>query len=102
MHRKLLEEDCGMLFAFPILEVQSFWMKNTSLPLSIAFINERGTITNETALELIVNYPSLIKRPVIKRKEIWHVGYDELVFEKICSPASNPCPNEKIGEENNE
>ena len=65
-------------------------------------LTERGTITNETALELIVNYPSLIKRPVIKRKEIWHVGYDELVFEKICSPASNPCPNEKIGEENNE
>lgn len=46
MYRTVLGEDCGMLFSFPKLEVQSFWMKNTSLPLSIAFINEHGVITN--------------------------------------------------------
>jgi arsenate reductase len=56
---------------------------------------ERETITDETALELIINCPTLIKRPVIKRKGIWLVGYNELDFEKICSLALNPSHNEK-------
>ena len=46
MYRTILGEDCGMLFAFPDLSMRSFWMKNTALPLSIAFINESGIITN--------------------------------------------------------
>ena len=56
---------------------------------------EREIITDETAVALMINYPSLIKRPVIKRKGTWLVGYDELAFEKICSPAPNLNHNEK-------
>jgi arsenate reductase len=47
---------------------------------------EREAITDETAANLIVNFPSLIKRPVIKRKTTWLVGYDEFAFERICPP----------------
>ena len=47
---------------------------------------EREAITDETAANLIVNFPSLIKRPVIKRKTTWLIGYDELAFERICPP----------------
>ena len=46
MFRAMLGADCGMLFVYPRSEKLSFWMKNTSIPLSIAFINESGTITN--------------------------------------------------------
>ena len=44
MNRKTLKEDQGMLFVFDREERVSFWMKNTSIPLSIAFISADGTI----------------------------------------------------------
>ncbi|MDR2952615.1 MAG: DUF192 domain-containing protein [Treponema sp.] len=44
MYRKKLPDGEGMLFVFEKDEVQSFWMKNTYIPLSIAFINYDGRI----------------------------------------------------------
>ncbi|MDR0402159.1 MAG: DUF192 domain-containing protein [Treponema sp.] len=44
MFRKELEDGKGMLFVFENDEVLSFWMKNTLIPLSIAFIRYDGTI----------------------------------------------------------
>jgi uncharacterized membrane protein (UPF0127 family) len=46
MQRKKLCANCGMLFVFPRPDIQSFWMKNTPLPLSIAFIAPSGIIVN--------------------------------------------------------
>ena len=40
MHRKSWGKHQGMLFIFEREEVLSFWMKNTHLPLSIAFFNK--------------------------------------------------------------
>ena len=34
----------GMLFVFPDLRSRTFWMKDTKIPLSIAFLNESGQI----------------------------------------------------------
>ena len=42
--RKSLKADRGMVFVFEYLRIQSFWMKDTSIPLSIAFISPEGTI----------------------------------------------------------
>ncbi len=39
MNRKVLDEDSGMIFVFPYDRKLSFWMKNTSIPLSIAYIS---------------------------------------------------------------
>ena len=44
MHRKKLPDGEGMLFVFERDAVQSFWMKNTLIPLSIAFITYDGRI----------------------------------------------------------
>ncbi len=38
MHRRRLGADDGMLFVFPYRTTTFFWMKNTLLPLSIAFL----------------------------------------------------------------
>jgi uncharacterized protein len=46
MQRTVLCADCGMLFVFPRAERHAFWMKNTALPLSIAFIAPDGSIIN--------------------------------------------------------
>ena len=44
MFRTELEDGKGMLFIFDKDEVLSFWMKNTLIPLSIAYISYDGTI----------------------------------------------------------
>ena len=47
MYRKTLPENNGMLFVFETLDANNcFWMKNTDLPLSIAFLGDDGTIIN--------------------------------------------------------
>ena len=46
MHRRMMPENRGMLFVFSHAVPQSFWMMNTYLPLSIAYIDENGTIVN--------------------------------------------------------
>jgi uncharacterized protein len=46
MHRKEMPQHEGMLFVFEQPTVQCFWMKNTLLPLSIAFVADDGTIVN--------------------------------------------------------
>jgi len=44
MNRKKLAKNSGMLFKYPYHNRLSFWMKNTYLPLDIAFINDQGVV----------------------------------------------------------
>src|SRR5215510_5696977 len=44
MHRKELKDGDGMLFIFERDQILSFWMKNTLIPLSIAFIAQDGRL----------------------------------------------------------
>jgi uncharacterized membrane protein (UPF0127 family) len=46
MHRFSLQPDHGMLFVFKEPQPLAFWMKNTYVPLSIAFIGGDGKIVN--------------------------------------------------------
>ncbi|MDO9199189.1 DUF192 domain-containing protein [Rhodoferax sp.] len=46
MFRKDMPPSEGMLFVFEQPAVQCFWMKNTLLPLSAAFVADDGTIVN--------------------------------------------------------
>ena len=46
MHRFSLQPDHGMIFVFENAEPQGFWMRNTYIPLSIAFIGADGRILN--------------------------------------------------------
>ena len=41
MYRREMDEDAGMFFIFDDMQVRSFWMKNTVLPLDIIFIDDR-------------------------------------------------------------
>lgn len=46
MWRQSMSQNEGMLFIFEQPSVQCFWMKNTSIPLSAAFLQDDGTIVN--------------------------------------------------------
>ena len=46
MYRKQMPEQEGMLFVFEQAATQCFWMKNTLLPLTAAFVADDGRIVN--------------------------------------------------------
>jgi len=46
MYRKKIPGGTGMLFIFEQDQILNFWMKNTPLPLSIAYIDSSGKIRN--------------------------------------------------------
>lgn len=45
MYDEVLGDDEAMLFEYPSERGLSFWMKNTKIPLSIAFIQKDGTVS---------------------------------------------------------
>nr|WP_136252558.1 DUF192 domain-containing protein [Ningiella ruwaisensis] len=51
MYRREMCEDCGMLFKFDRVQTGSIWMKNTYIPLDLAYINAFGKIVDIKALE---------------------------------------------------
>ena len=46
MHRKSMAQNAGMVFVFEDLAPHCMWMKNTLIPLSVAFIDQNGAIIN--------------------------------------------------------
>jgi uncharacterized membrane protein (UPF0127 family) len=57
MFRDSLAQDSGMLFAYPRAEVSAMWMKNTKIPLAVAFIDSTGRILNIAEMEPFSEQP---------------------------------------------
>ncbi|MEJ6023094.1 DUF192 domain-containing protein [Ramlibacter sp. PS4R-6] len=64
MFRKEMPQHEGMLFVFDQPSVQCFWMRNTLLPLSAAFIADDGTIVNVEDMKPLTEESHCSKKPV--------------------------------------
>ena len=63
MHRRMMPENRGMLFVFAHAQPQSFWMMNTHIPLSIAYVDEHGVIVNITDMKPLTTDPHPSSKP---------------------------------------
>ena len=63
MGRRELPDDAGMVFVFPTDSTSAFWMKDTLIPLSIAFYDERGTIVRILEMEPCTRDPCVLYDP---------------------------------------
>ncbi|MBA3724961.1 MAG: DUF192 domain-containing protein [Armatimonadetes bacterium] len=69
-----LGADEGMIFVFPDEQYRSFWMKNTLIPLDIAYLKSDGTILNIVRMEPLmeIGYPSEgLARFAVEMKAGW-------------------------------
>ncbi len=64
MHRRMLPENRGMLFVFTNVALHGMWMMNTHIPLSVAFVDESGTIINIEDMQPHTRDPHSAKKPV--------------------------------------
>lgn len=51
MNRRVLAPQQGMLFVFPEQRAHCMWMRNTFLPLSVAFLDQQGRVINIEDME---------------------------------------------------
>jgi uncharacterized membrane protein (UPF0127 family) len=77
MFRREMPPDEGMLFVCDAPAYQSFWMKDTPLPLSIAFIEENGTIVQIDHMQPQTLDAHRSQRPVRYILEVNQGWFDE-------------------------
>lgn len=64
MHRQTLGPSDGMLFVFEQADTQCFWMRNTLIPLSIAFLADDGRVVNIADMAPQTETPHCSAQPV--------------------------------------
>jgi uncharacterized membrane protein (UPF0127 family) len=70
MGRKHLGKDEGMLFIFESEDYHGFWMKDTHIPLSIAFIDKDGRIVWMTDMKPLTSDSHVPPRPILYALEM--------------------------------
>ncbi|OWQ91544.1 hypothetical protein CDN99_10405 [Roseateles aquatilis] len=64
MARKDMPQNAGMVFIFEQPAEQCFWMRNTLIPLSVAFVADDGTIVNLDEMQPLSDVSHCSKKPV--------------------------------------
>lgn len=74
MNRESLPADAGMIFLFDEDSVGGFWMKNTLIPLSIAFADADGTIVSILDMDPCEADPCEIYDPAVPYRSALEVN----------------------------
>lgn len=86
MDRQNLAPDHGMLFVFEQEGMPCFWMKNTPLPLDIAFIDQEGFIANIAAMQPFDLQSHCPVRPIryaLEMEQGWFAKADKQAGERV-------------------
>ena len=86
MYRQRLPEDMGMLFVFDTVGIYTFWMKDTYIPLSIAFITADGRIIDIQDMEplsLDLHFPSQPIRFALEVNRSWFTRHDVKIGDTV-------------------
>ncbi len=93
MHRREMPPHEGMLFVFEQPSQQCFWMKNTLLPLSIAFIADDGTVVNIDEMKPQTQDSHCSARPVryvLEMNQGWFAKRGVKAGFKLTGPGGKP------------
>ena len=86
MHRDGLATDHGMLFVYPDQRERGFWMRNTRIPLSIAFADGQGRIVHIADMEPFDQSTTRSHRPAMYAIEMdqgWFAQHGVAVGSKV-------------------
>ena len=86
MQREKLGTDAGMVFVYPREGQRSFWMKNTIIPLSIAYIDSVGRIVRIADMQPLDETPVMSYRPAMYALEMeqgWFVAHGISAGDKV-------------------
>lgn len=95
MFRQQLKKDHGMLFIFSRPRILSFWMKNTLIPLDIAYIDSTGNIIEIQSMdpETITPHPSISEAQyALEMNRGWFSEQNIAVGTQLKMP---DCPHQK-------
>lgn len=82
MYRDSMPENHGMLFVYSQPEYLRFWMKNTKIPLSIAFIREDGIISNIEDMKPYTGPLEPVERYVSREKSLYALEMNQGWFAR--------------------
>jgi uncharacterized membrane protein (UPF0127 family) len=92
MWRKEMPQNEGMLFVFEQGAVQCFWMRNTLLPLTAAFVTDDGTIVNLADMKPQSDESHCSKKPVrffLEMNQGWFSKRNIQAGYKLSGPSFN-------------
>ena len=95
MSRPRMPESGGMLFLFPNPSSAGFWMRNTLIPLSIAYLAADGTvlaIRDGVPCDLAILSPGLAYQNVLEVNQGWFQRHGMVVGSVVGLPSGLPAP----------
>ena len=95
MSRPRMPESGGMLFLFPNPSSGGFWMRNTLIPLSIAYLAADGTvlaIRDGVPCDLTILSPGLAYQNVLEVNQGWFQRHGMVVGSVVGLPSGLPAP----------
>lgn len=95
MYREKLGKNRGMLFVYPDEQPRSFWMKNTPLPLSIAFLSKNGEVLRIADLVPFSQATVSSIRPAMYALEVNRGRFSDLEIEKGSRVEGLPGPSQQ-------
>lgn len=86
MYRDSLGADRGMLFVYPDAQPRSFWMKDTRVPLSIAYLDASGVVVHVADMTPLVTTPVPSGSPAMYALEVnqgWFAAHSVTIGSKV-------------------